>query len=187
MAYLGPEIRRQHCRWQEGRRPANLPAMKNPMAHPAPSEAAFLLPPQHVLRVAVREDDIDDFAHVNNVVYLGWMARAAWDHSKALGFDFAAYRARDCGFVVTHHEIDYKAAATLGDDIHIATWVSLNDGRLRLRRRFQMLDQSGRELARGVSDFAAMRLSNGRAMRMHKDYVSGYPVSDAAETAFLVA
>ena len=63
--------------------------------------------------------------------------------------------------------------------------MSLNDGRLRLRRRFQMLDQSGRELARGVSDFAAMRLSNGRAMRMHKDYVSGYPVSDAAETAFL--
>ena len=78
-------------------------------------------------------------------------------HSKYLGFDFAAYRQRDCGFVVTRHEIDYKAAALASETVHIATWVSVNDGRLRLRRRFQMLAGDGRELARGLSDFAAMK------------------------------
>jgi acyl-CoA thioester hydrolase len=104
-----------------------------------------------------------------------------------LGFDFAAYRQRDCGFVVTRHEIDYKAAALAGETVHIATWVSLNDGRLRLRRRFQMLAGDGRELARGLSDFAAMKLSNGRAMRMHEDYATGYPLVAAAEPAFLKA
>ena len=144
----------------------------------------WLLTPQHVLTLNVRAADIDDFNHVNNVVYLGWMARAAWHHSQALGFDFAAYRARDCGFVVTRHEIDYKAAALADETVHIATWVSLNDGRLRLRRRFQMLAADGRELARGMSDFAAIRISSGRAMRMHADYVAGYPVIDGAEAAF---
>ena len=145
---------------------------------------SWLLKPQHVLTLNVRAGDIDDFDHVNNVVYLGWMARAAWDHSQALGFDFSAYRKRDCGFVVTRHEIDYKAAALADETVHIATWVSLNDGRLRLRRRFQMLADDGRELARGISDFAAMKISSGRAMRMHADYINGYPAIDAAEALF---
>ena len=99
----------------------------------APLPDGFLLPPQFTLRLAVQADDIDDFKHVNNVVYLSWMARTAWAHSKHLGFDFTAYRQRDCGFVVTRHEIDYKAAALANETVHIATWVSVNDGRLRLR------------------------------------------------------
>ena len=155
------------------------------MSDAAPPQNAFLLPPQFTLSVSVREADIDDFNHVNNVVYLGWMARAAWAHSKHLGFDFAAYHARDCGFVVTRHEIDYKAAALAGEHVYIATWVSENDGRLRLRRRFQMLAADGRELARGLSDFAAMKISTGRAMRMHEDYVRGYPIAANAENLFV--
>ena len=161
--------------------------MSEPVSAPAPPPEAFLLPPQFTLSLAVQRGDIDDFNHVNNVVYLNWMARAAWAHSKALGFDFAAYRQRDCGFVVTRHEIDYKAAALAGEHVHIATWVSVNDGRLRLRRRFQMLAGDGRELAQGLSDFAAMKISAGRAMRMHEDYVTGYPIAVGAENLFVSA
>lgn len=161
--------------------------MSEPVSAPAPPPEAFLLPPQFTLSLAVQEGDIDDFNHVNNVVYLNWMARAAWAHSKALGFDFAAYRQRDCGFVVTRHEIDYKAAALADEHVHIATWVSVNDGRLRLRRRFQMLAADGRELAQGLSDFAAMKISTGRAMRMHEDYVTGYPIAVGAENLFVSA
>ena len=161
--------------------------MSEPVSAPAPPPEAFLLPPQFTLSLAVQEGDIDDFNHVNNVVYLNWMARAAWAHSKALGFDFSAYRQRDCGFVVTRHEIDYKAAALAGEHVHIATWVSVNDGRLRLRRRFQRLAGDGRELAQGLSDFAAMKISTGRAMRMHEDYVTGYPIAVGAENLFVSA
>lgn len=159
--------------------------MSDLVSDSARPQDGFLLPPQFILSLVVQAGDIDDFNHVNNVVYLGWMARTAWAHSKYLGFDFAAYRQRDCGFVVTRHEIDYKAAALANETVHIATWVSVNDGRLRLRRRFQMLADDGRELARGLSDFAAMKISNGRAMRMHADYATGYPPVAAAEAAFL--
>ncbi len=146
--------------------------------------SGWRLPPQYVLSTKVRDRDIDDFNHVNNVVYLGWMARTAWEHSKFLGFDFAAFEARDCGFVVTRHEIDYRDAAIAGEEVHIGTWISINDGRLKLRRRFQLLAGDGRELARGMTQFAAMKISTARAMRMHEDYIKGYPQIDGAEAAF---
>lgn len=148
------------------------------------SLSGWRLPPQYIVSTRVRDSEIDDFNHVNNVVYLGWMARTAWEHSKFLGFDFAAFEARDCGFVVTRHEIDYRAAAMAGEQVHIATWVSINDGKLELRRRFQMLADDGRELALGMTQFAPMRLSTAKAMRMHKDYVTGYPSVDGAEALF---
>lgn len=141
--------------------------------------------PQHISSIAVEPRDIDMFNHVNNVVYLRWMAEAGWAHSKALGFDFKAYQARDCGFVVTRHELDYRQAALADDTVHIATWISVNDGRLKLRRRFQMIsDTSGATLAMGMSSFASMRLSNARARRMHEDYAHGYPVDAAAAAYF---
>jgi acyl-CoA thioester hydrolase len=150
-----------------------------------PSGLSWCVAPQHIMSIAVRARDIDVFNHVNNVVYLRWMADTAWDHSKALGFDFAAYEARDCGFVVTRHEIDYRQAALADDTIHVATWISRNDGRLKLRRRFQMIsDTSGQTLAMGMSEFAAMRLSSARAARMHEDYATGYPCHAAAADYF---
>lgn len=155
------------------------------MTHDIQNLKNWRLAPQHILTVHVQEADIDDFNHVNNVVYLGWMARTAWDHSKKLGFDFAAYQARDCGFVVTRHEIDYKAAALAGERVHIATWISRNDGRLKLRRRFQMLADDGRELALGMSQFAAMKITTAKATRMHQDYATGYPEITDAEAAFI--
>lgn len=149
------------------------------------SELNWCIAPQHRLSIGVRARDIDVFQHVNNVVYLRWMADTAWDHSKALGFDFAAYEARDCGFVVTRHEIDYRQAALADDIVHIATWISRNDGRLKLRRRFQMISATtGATLAMGLSDFAAMRLSSARATRMHKDYVTGYRLDAEAASYF---
>ena len=87
----------------------------------------FVAPDPFVLAVNVRAADIDDFGHVNNVVYLGWIARAAWAHSKALGFDFNAYREVDCGFVVTRHEIDYRTACPPETTALVGTWITAND------------------------------------------------------------
>ncbi len=142
-------------------------------------------PDPHILDITVQASDIDDFGHVNNVVYLGWMARSAWAHSKALGFDFAAYQKLDCGFVVRHHEIDYLAACFEKDRILVATWITRNDGRLYLRRRFQMLHEAtGQTVALGMTDFVSMRLSNGKACRMPEAFKTGYLERPEVEAAF---
>lgn len=149
---------------------------------------SWLLPPQFCQDIEVRDADIDDFGHVNNVVYLGWMARVAWAASKSVGFDFARYESLDCGFVVTRHEIDYRRAAMPGDTVAVATWIARNDGRLRLRRRFQMVaHKTGETLAFGLTDFACMKLSNGRACRMPDVFAKGYAVDAKAEAAFTAA
>ncbi len=150
------------------------------------SRGGWLAAMPFIEKIAVRTADIDDFNHVNNVIYLGWMARTAWAHSKVLGFDFAAYRARDCGFVVAHHEIDYLHPAIVDDTIEVATWITQNDRRLRLRRRFQLrAQQTGQTLAFGLSDYVTMKISTGKACRMPADFASGYPVADGVEAAFL--
>ncbi len=145
----------------------------------------WLAPPQYLTDRRVRAQDVDDFNHVNNVVYLGWMAYAAWQHSKHLGFDFDAFRQHDCGFVVTRHEIDYRAACFADDTVTIATWITDNDQKLRLWRRFQLVSSAtGQTLAFGKTGFASMRISTGKACRMPVDYARGYPVDAPAAAVF---
>jgi len=145
----------------------------------------FIAPDPFVLAVDVRADDIDGFGHVNNVVYLGWIARAAWAHSKALGFDFDTYRELDCGFVVTRHEIEYRAACPPEATALVATWITANDARVRLRRRFQIcLQGAGTTLAFAMSEFSTIKISTGRACRMPAEFAEGYPAQPALEPVF---
>ncbi len=136
--------------------------------HPAP----------FVHTVTVEGPHIDDFQHTNNVVYLSWMAKTAWEHSKALGLDFAAYARLNRGMVVHHHALDYLAPSHLGDEVHCATWITRNDGRLRLSRHFQFVKAStGVTLLRGLSDFVCINIETGKPTRMPQDFVAAYKLT----------
>ena len=78
-----------------------------------------------VLRVRVRPSDLDDQAHVNNVVYVRWVQDAATAHWRAL--TTPEMRA-DVAWVLLRHEIDYHAAAVQDDDVDIATRVGTLEG-----------------------------------------------------------
>jgi acyl-CoA thioester hydrolase len=72
------------------------------------------------ITVSVLPDDIDEQEHVNNTVYLRWVQDVATAHWRA----FASPEAQETiGWVVLRHEIDYKTAAALGDEIVLRTWV----------------------------------------------------------------
>jgi acyl-CoA thioester hydrolase len=140
--------------------------------HPRPFIHEVTVEPQH----------IDDFRHTNNVVYLTWMAKTAWEHSKALGLDFAAYARLNRGMVVRRHELEYFAASHEGDRIKVATWITGNDGRLRLRRRFQMIDvETGATVLRGLTDFVCINIELGKATRMPPEFVEAYRLTAAVE------
>ena len=132
--------------------------------------------------VTVEAQHIDDFQHTNNVVYLTWMAKTAWEHSKVLGFDFAAYARLNRGMVVRHHEMDYLAPSHQGDKILCATWITGNDQKLRLRRRFQFVKaETGATLLRGMSDFVCINIENGRATRMPPEFRNAYKLTAHVE------
>jgi len=141
------------------------------------TEPAWDHPDPFVTPFKVSDDDIDAFGHVNNAVYVRWINDGAWAHSQSRGLNFNSYRKLDAGVIVVRHEIDYLSSAMPGETALVATWISANDGRVRLSRRFQICDQaSGRTLARASTGFAVISLSTGRPRRMPPEFVSGYPI-----------
>jgi acyl-CoA thioester hydrolase len=77
------------------------------------------------LTTRVDVHDLDERAHVNNVVYLQWVQDAAAAHWSALAPE--AVRA-EVAWVALRHEIDYLKPALLGDEIAIMTWVGVAEG-----------------------------------------------------------
>ncbi len=135
-------------------------------------------PNPFIVTVRVKPEYIDDFQHTNNVVYLTWMAKVAWDHSKALGLDFEAYARVGKGMVVRGHEMEYLGPSHEGEKIEIATWITGNDGKLRLRRRFQMVNaETGKTLLRGRSDFVCIDIKSGRPTRMPQSFIDTYALT----------
>jgi len=78
-------------------------------------QAAFALP------IAIQPSDIDELGHVNNGVYLRWAQDIATAHWRARGSDEMIVR---YVWVVTRHEIDYRAQLVLGDCVEARTWVA---------------------------------------------------------------
>jgi acyl-CoA thioester hydrolase len=136
--------------------------------HPAP----------HVIELTVRPEDIDEYDHVNNAVYLTWLDRAAWSHSAALGVPLERCLALRRGMAAQRIEIDYLRAAVAGDRVLAATWIVSADGRLRAERRFQIRRPSdGATLARARIDYVCISLDTGRAVRMPETFACAYVVT----------
>lgn len=125
--------------------------------------------------VQVQPDDIDELGHANNAVYVGWLERCAWQHSKSLGLGLEEYQQLNRAMVVVRHEIDYLAAAYAGEKLQMATWVVSWVGKLRMTRRFQLVRPSdGLTLLRAITTFACVEMSSGRPRRMPPEFIEGY-------------
>lgn len=132
-------------------------------------------PRPYVLPLRVQPGDIDEFAHVNNAVYVQWMEQCAWQHSKHLGLGFAEYQALDRGMAVLRHEIDYLASAYADEALEMATWIVSSDQRLKMDRLFQLVRVAdGVTLLRARTTFVCIELSTGRPKRMPPEFIKGY-------------
>jgi acyl-CoA thioester hydrolase len=71
-------------------------------------------------RLPVDAADIDELGHVNNIVYLRYAQEIAIAHWRARA---TAEMVVNYVWVVMRHEVDYRAALTLGDEVEVRTWV----------------------------------------------------------------
>ena len=132
-------------------------------------------PHPHILFTRVQATDIDGLQHTNNLVYVDWCQRAAWDHSVALGLDLERYRALNRAMVITYSEFHYLQAAQEGEEIAVATWIVDWDGKLTMARRFQVLRvDDGVTLLRAAMRFACIEISSGRPRRLPQEFIDGY-------------
>ncbi len=136
------------------------------------------LPAPYLASLAVEREDIDAYDHVNNSVYMTWCDRAAWDHSAALGLPIEKCLQLDRGMAVVRSVIAYLRPAVLGDTIQVATWLLPAEGRLRVRRRFQVRREDGSTLARADIEYACIELSSGRPARWPPEFRERYVALD---------
>lgn len=80
---------------------------------------------KHIVTKKVKETEIDELNHVNNVVYVQWIQDVASLH----WFELVKKNPQEnCIWVVLRHEIDYVRSAVLGDEITLKTWVGETQG-----------------------------------------------------------
>ena len=113
--------------------------------------------------VPVVAADIDEQDHVNNTVYLRWVQDVATAHWRALASREAQ---ATIGWIVLRHEIDYKAPATLGDEIVLRTWVG-KASRLTFERFTDIRRKSdGQLLSQARTLWCPINAQTGRPMRV---------------------
>jgi acyl-CoA thioester hydrolase len=115
------------------------------------------------LTITVQPTDIDAQGHVNNVVYLRWMQEAATAHWDARAT--AELKTR-VNWVVTRHEVDYKAPAFVGERLVARTWVGEPSGATWERFIEIRRVADDRLLARGRSVYAALDPATSRPRRV---------------------
>jgi acyl-CoA thioester hydrolase len=72
-----------------------------------------------VHRETARFNDCDAFGHVNNAIYLTYLEQARIAFLKRLGVFERPEDTSDMSMILARCEIDFRAAATVGDEIEI--------------------------------------------------------------------
>ncbi len=114
-------------------------------------------------RRKVVEADLDEQAHVNNVVYVQWVMDIATAHWEALASP--EIRA-ELAWVARRHEIDYLAPAVLGDEVLVKTRVGPAAG-LTFERLTEIVRAAdGRALVRSRTLWVPIDVRTGRPRRI---------------------
>ncbi|MBI5879427.1 MAG: acyl-CoA thioesterase [Chloroflexi bacterium] len=141
---------------------------------PPPPPGAF-----HMRR-RVGWQEIDSAGHVNNAAYLGYADDAGMEVSIAHGWPLARMMKHGFGIVARRHQIEYREAATLGDEIDVQTWVS-DVKRVSADRHYLIRRAAdGVVLTRVRSHFAWVDLASGRPIRIPPQFLNDFAANIAS-------
>lgn len=128
---------------------------------------------EHSARWRVRSYEVDENGHVNNAVYLNWVEHIAAEHAEAIGFGREWSIAHGGAWVVRRHDIIYRRPARRGDEVEVTVRV-LQVGGVRGRRQTWIRLVDGTLVAEAVSDWAWVRLSDGRPSAVPREIVDAF-------------
>lgn len=128
---------------------------------------------EHRARWRVRTYEVDENGHVNNAVYLNWVEHIAAEHAEAIGFGREWSIVHGGAWVVRRHDIIYRRPARRGDEVEVTVRV-LQVGGVRGRRQTWIRRMDGTLLAEAVSDWAWVRLTDGRPSAVPPEIVEAY-------------
>jgi acyl-CoA thioester hydrolase len=130
-------------------------------------------------RLRVEPADLDDQAHVNNVVYVRWVQDVATAHWHALASEETR---AELAWVALRHEIDYVSPARLGDEVAVRTTVGHAEGLTFERFTEIRRVADDRLLARSRTLWCPVDPRTGRPRRVSAEIRARFSVPDAADT-----
>ena len=133
------------------------------------------MPARYEHSLTVITADLDQLGHVNNIVYVRWMQDAAVAHSREQGWPMSRYREAGFGWVVRSHFIEYRVPAFAGDEVVVHTWVSEMQ-KVSSRRRFEIRRVDGTLLARAETNWAFVRSSDQKRLRIPDEVAAAFEV-----------
>lgn len=116
------------------------------------------------LKISTQE--IDDLNHVNNIVYLNWVLKAAEKH---WGFLSSESLNKNYVWVVLRHEIDYLKSAMLNDEITVVTWIGESYG--AKSERFVEIKKGKKLLAKAKTIWCLLDKKIMRPVRIPKEII----------------
>ena len=125
----------------------------------------------YVVPLEIKPEHIDENAHVNNVVYVGWLQDVGTAHWNAR-FDEET-RAK-WSWVALRHEIDYlRPIPPEAEGIVARTWVGDPQGP-RFNRYVRIEDAEGRLCAQGVSEWCLVEAKSLRPSRIPAEMIGPF-------------
>jgi acyl-CoA thioester hydrolase len=122
-------------------------------------------------RWRVRNVELDSNGHVNNSVYLAWAEEIATRHAEAAGYGRAWSEARGGGWVIHRTEVTYHRPAVYNDEVEVSVDVDLIRGARGVRSTWIRRVPGGELLAELWTEWAWVRLTDGRPTRVPPELV----------------
>jgi acyl-CoA thioester hydrolase len=111
------------------------------------------MPVTHTRTFRVRYYECDAYGHVNNSNYLRYMQEAAFDASKAVGYDLEKYEELGQIWLIRDTEVEFLRPVLYGDSVEVKTWVE-DFRRVRSIRKYEFRANGSEELmGRGQTDW----------------------------------
>lgn len=116
---------------------------------------------------------IDEYGHVNNVVYVQWMQDAAIRHPESMP-EFR--QPENTGWFAREHRIEYFAPAYLGDELEVRTWIA-DWKRVRALRKYEFVRKTdGKIIVKGETQWIFVELSTGRPIPIPAEMLALFPI-----------
>lgn len=134
------------------------------------------MPKTYTWRLHVRTYELDQFAHVNNAVYLNYLEEAATQASAAVGYDWDWYTRHQCFWLIRKMTIRYFQPAMYGDELEVKTWVS-DFRRVRSNREYEITRvRDGERIVRARADWVFVDEKTLQPKRIFDEFPEAYGV-----------
>lgn len=119
--------------------------------------------------IVVSPEDLDELKHVNNVRYVQWIQDISKEHWQKVVPDELK---KGIIWVVRNHNIDYKSAAVLNDEIRITTYIKDTKGALSVRCVEMYNNKTNQLLVRSLTEWCLLNTTSLKPARVSETIIN---------------